>query len=224
MQIADNGLVLEPKLKERENMKAPLSLAIRLSAGVSSALIFCALSTTAAKGQDNPTIHLPAPPPIKFVSRQEQAELSAEPDPKTRVRIILEMADSHLRHAEEMVPAKRYDEALTELANYQGIVEYSLHFLGQVNDDSKRIRDLLRKLELTLRSHGPRIEAIRRVTPSEYAIYIKAIADFSRSARAQALNAFYGDTVVRGEAFREEQKPSNDSDSRNQSSHPKKKP
>jgi hypothetical protein len=205
-------------------MKAPVSIAIRLSAGFSFALILCALSTVVTKGQEHATIHLPAPPPIKFVSRQEQAELSAEPDPKICLRIILEMADSHLHHAEEMVTAKRYDEALTELANYQGIVEYSLRYFGRVNDDSKRIRDLLRKLELALRSHGPRIEAIRRVTPSEYSIYIKAIAEFSRSARAQALNAFYGDTVVRGEAFREEQKTSNDSDSRNQSSHPKKKP
>jgi hypothetical protein len=38
---------------------------------------------------------------------------------------------------------------------------------------------------------------IRRNTPSEYAVWIKEIEDFARNGRTEALNSFYGNTVLR---------------------------
>jgi hypothetical protein len=52
-------------------------------------------------------------------------------------------------------------------------------------------------LELSLRAHGPRLSIIRRSTPSEYAVWIKEIEDFARKGRTEALNSFYGHTVLK---------------------------
>jgi len=38
---------------------------------------------------------------------------------------------------------------------------------------------------------------MRRVTPLEFAVWIKKVEDFARAGRTEALNSFYGHTVVR---------------------------
>jgi hypothetical protein len=38
---------------------------------------------------------------------------------------------------------------------------------------------------------------MRRMTPAEHAVHVKAICEHARNARSEALNAFYGDTVIR---------------------------
>jgi hypothetical protein len=38
---------------------------------------------------------------------------------------------------------------------------------------------------------------MRRTTPAAYAIFIKETEDFARQGRTEALNSFYGHTVVR---------------------------
>ena len=43
---------------------------------------------------------------------------------------------------------------------------------------------------------------MRRTTPLEFAVWIKKVEDFARDGRTEALNSFYGHTVVR-----EPQKP-----------------
>jgi len=63
--------------------------------------------------------------------------------------------------------------------------------------DSKKARDLYKKIELALRADAPRLTVIRRDTPLEYAIRIKEVEERAREGRTEALNAFYGQTVVR---------------------------
>ena len=58
-----------------------------------------------------------------------------------------------------------------------------------------------------------RLEAIRRVTPSEYAINVKAICEYAREARDAALNSFYGDTVIKDSAQLEKNPNGGDSPS-----------
>ena len=48
-----------------------------------------------------------------------------------------------------------------------------------------------------MRAQGPRLTAMRRATPLEYATRMKEVEDFAREGRTEALNAFYGQTVVR---------------------------
>ena len=50
---------------------------------------------------------------------------------------------------------------------------------------------------MALRSDGPRLTAMRRITPLEFAVWIKKVEDFARAGRTEALNSFYGQTVVR---------------------------
>ncbi len=110
------------------------------------------------------------------------------------MHVSLELAESHLQRAEALTAKDQFDNAGTELGNYRGLIEDALHFLISTNTSN---RDLYRRLELTLRTHSIRIEAIRRATPAEYAVNVKAIGEQMRKARTAALNAFYGDIVVR---------------------------
>jgi hypothetical protein len=169
-----------------------------------SLLTLTACLACVAQAQENPFTS--APPPIKFVSNAEQAQLSSARDVKARTRASIELAEARLRRAEELTTALQYDAASSELGCYHGVVEDAMRYLGALKTDKGKMRDLFKRVELTLRSHGIRLEALRRVTPAEYAINIKPIADYTRSARTEALNSFYGDTVVREEAKREESK------------------
>lgn len=186
------------------------------------ALVLLGLSlTTAARGQELVT-ELTAPPPMKFVSREEQAQLSATPDPKDRTRISLEIAEGHLRHAEDATYTRSYDPASAALGRYQAIIDDSLRYLAGMNTDNKKTRDLFKRLEITLRAHVTRIETIRRDTPFEYSVNVRNILESVRDARTQALNIFYSDTVVR-EVFQNNAKPPDDKRSKNSPPSPQKK-
>ena len=50
---------------------------------------------------------------------------------------------------------------------------------------------------MTLRSHVPRIETIRRALPAAHATYFKSAIEFVNEQRDLALNTFYDDTVIR---------------------------
>jgi hypothetical protein len=78
--------------------------------------------------------------------------------------------------------------------------------LTDLKRDSNRTRDLYKRLELALRAHGPRLTAMRRITPLEFAVWIKKVEDFARDGRTKALNSFYGHTVVKEK--NEPEKPS----------------
>jgi hypothetical protein len=137
-----------------------------------------------------------APPPLKFISRSERTQLDGAKDPKSRLRTTLELAESHLVVAENKTTEKDYDAAASGVGRYWALIEDALAFLKTQKTDSNKTRDLYKRLELTLRAHGPRLTAIRRGTPNEYAVWIKEIEDFARKGRTEALNSFYGNTVV----------------------------
>ena len=140
---------------------------------------------------------------MKFVSRSERTQLSATRDAKTRTRATIEMAEARLARAEQLTAGQQFDEASDELGMYQGLVENVLHYLNN-EQTGKKQRDTYKRLELALRAHCARIEAIRRVTPADYAVHVKAICECARNARTEVLNAFYGDTVIRDESAENE--------------------
>lgn len=158
----------------------------------------------AARGQDYqmPFSSSP-PPPMRFVSRNERTQLSATRDAKARMRASIELAEARLARAEQLTAMQQFDEACVELGMYQGLVEDALHYLGDAQTGKKQ-RDVYKRLELALRAHCARIEAIRRVTPADYAVHVKAICECARNARSEALNGFYGDTVIRRDLLEDE--------------------
>jgi hypothetical protein len=188
-------------------MKSQLSC--RMLVVSSCCLLFASALFVApqALGQDMRLPLIAAPPPMKFVPRNERAQLSSAHDAKSRTRAAIELAEARLSRAEELTATQQFEAASAELGVYQGLVDDALYYLGELKTGKDKMRDTYKRLELALRAHCSRIEAIRRITPSEYAVNIKAICECTRNARAQALNGFYGDTVM-GEVSREDEKVS----------------
>ncbi len=160
-------------------------------------MAFIACVGSSALGQDNLLVPSPsAPPPLKFISGNERAQLSAARDAKARLKAGIEMAQLRLLRAEQFTIDQRFTWATIELGIYQALIEDLLRFLGGQKANSNKTRDFYRLLEIELRKHGMRLEAIRRVTPTEYAIHVKAIAEFADDARTNALNSFFSDNVL----------------------------
>lgn len=174
---------------------------LRISHRIIRASLLClAIYVPAAHAQE-PAAQLTAPPPLKIVSREERARIDGADDSKARIRITIELAELRLAKAEVLTSEQNFDGATAELGKYEALIEDSLDYLSPMVRDKNKTRDLYKRLELALRAHGPRLTAIRRSTPLEYAVWIKALEEFARKGRTEALNSFYGHTV-----FREPQK------------------
>jgi len=104
-----------------------------------------------------------------------------------------------LTRAEQLAKQTNYDDALAEVGSYEALIQDILDFLNGMKRDSNKTRDLCKRVELALRAHGPRLTTMRRETPLEFAVWIKKSEEFSRAARTEVLNTFYGHTVVRDE-------------------------
>jgi hypothetical protein len=150
---------------------------------------------------------LTAPPPFKMIVKEERAALdAAADDPKKRLKLTIEFADGHLLNAEQHTTRENYEAASTEVGMYQALIENALQFLSTFKRDSNKTRDLYKRLELALRADGPRLTAMRRTTPLEFAVWIKKVEDFARDGRTEALNSFYGHTVVKPDKTSEKPK------------------
>jgi hypothetical protein len=148
-------------------------------------------------GQDPQVSQIAAPPPIKTIPKEERTQIEEADDNKQRVRHTIELAGNHLTLAEEYTAQSNYDAASAQVGIYHALIENALKFLSSLKRDSNKTRDLYKRLELSLRSHGPRLTSMRRATPLEFAVWIKQVEDFAREGRTEALNSFYGHTVVR---------------------------
>ena len=161
-------------------------------------IVFLALAQVSSAQE--PVIQTPAPPPMRFIPREDRDQLEAAKDAKERVRTSIALADTHLVRAEGYTSARKHDSALIELGHYMGLVDDAMVFLSRMKRDSNRTRDMYKRLDLALRAQGIRLAAIRRLTPAEYAPQIKSAEECARDSRSEALEAFYGQTVIPEEA------------------------
>lgn len=175
--------------------------------GISILTVLCT-TTLLVVGQDVRGQEQTAPPPLKIVTRQDRKQIDEERDSKDRVRLTLVLAEAHLANAELETSRLNYDEAAAEAGKYWALIEDVFTFLGTLKLDSNKTRDLYKRVELTLRAQGPRLSIMRRTTPSAYAIWIKETEDFARRGRTEALNSFYGHTVVRDRPLPEQKQGS----------------
>jgi hypothetical protein len=188
-------------------MTTPHSLRTRIVLGCCLLTVAAAFVAPEARAQDGHMPFLSAPaPPMKFVSRGERTTLSATHDAKARMKATIELAEARLVRAEQLTAEQNYNAASAELGAYQGLIEDALDYMDDITKNDNKLRDTYKRLELALRAHCMRLEAIRRVTPSEYAVHIKAICECARNARSEALNSFYGDTVVPAATLHDEAK------------------
>jgi hypothetical protein len=166
---------------------------------LSCGILLCAVSGSALAQEQPRSPQMPAPPPMRSVSRAERDQLDGSRDPKSRVRTTIDLAVEHLARAESLTLEKEFAHASEELGGYLGLIDDAVKFIGGLVRDKSSTRDLYRHLDIALRNHIPRIAVMRRSTPVEYALNLKAAEEFARSTRADALDSFYGHTVLRGD-------------------------
>jgi hypothetical protein len=160
-------------------------------------LLFAVLFVLTVSAQQPRQLDQTAPPPAKYIPREERSQLNQSKDEKARIKLTLELADSHLANAENHTSQQQFEGAAAEAGMYCALIEDAFTFMKTLTQDTNRRRDLYKRLELSLRAHGTRWSTIRRNTPAEYAVWIKEIEEFARNGRTEALNSFYGNTVIR---------------------------
>jgi hypothetical protein len=156
----------------------------------------CGLATCAL-GQPAQGPHMPAPPPMRSVSRTERSQLDAAKDPKSRLRSTIKLAEERLIRTENLTSQKAYEEASTELGGYLGLIGDLRAFVATLERDKGSTRDMYRHLEIAVRPHIPRLAVLRRSTPASYAVHLKEAEEFIKDTRAEALDSFYGHSVLR---------------------------
>jgi hypothetical protein len=170
---------------------------LRLVRSAHVSLLLALLLAPAIRAQQPRQPDETAPPPLKIITRVERTQINSSRDEKARVKLSIEFAETHLANAERETSHQQYDVAAAEAGMYWALVEDAFIFMKTIDRDNNRKRDLYKRLELSLRAHGPRLSIMRRGTPSEYAVWIKEIEEFARKGRTEALNSFYGHTVIR---------------------------
>jgi hypothetical protein len=136
----------------------------------------------------------PAPPPMIYIPEDARKQLLSARDEKARTRLSIELAEARLVRAEQQTELKQFNAATAELGVYQALFEDALHYLHSSRTGSSR--DLFKRLEQALHKHAARIETIRRTTPSEFSGNIRTLLKLVRDLRTEALEAFYGNTVL----------------------------
>jgi hypothetical protein len=134
---------------------------------------------------------------MRFVARDDRAQLASTRDSKARVRLTMELADVRLARTEALTSEKQFEQASEALGNYLGLIEDVMHFIGNLVQDRGSTRDLYRRVDIALRAQIPRLAVMRRVTPAEYALHIKVAEEFARNMRSEALDSFYGYSILR---------------------------
>lgn len=166
----------------------------------------CGLATCAL-GQPIQGPRMPAPPPMRFVSRTERTQLDAARDPKSRLRSAIKLAEDRLAKAENLTSQKAYDEASIELGGYLGLIGDLRAFIATLDHEKGSTRDLYRHMEIAVRQHIPRLAVMRRSTPAFYSIHIKDAEEYIKDTRAEALDSFYGHSVLREPALEKSPTP-----------------
>lgn len=160
-------------------------------------ILLCALCLASVSGQESRVEDQKAPPLLKVMSTRERAMVNEAKDAKARLKLTLELAEAHIANAELKTSQSEFDSAAAEAGMYCALIDNLFAYLETIKKDNDKTRDLYKRLELSLRAHGPKFAMVRRGTPAEYAVRIKEVEEFTRKGRTDALNSFYGHTVVR---------------------------
>jgi hypothetical protein len=137
------------------------------------------------------------PPPMRYMPEDVRQRVESERDLKDRAKLGMAIAEERLARASQFADADRFEDATAEIGVYEAVVEDTVHFLQSSGKVNNKLRDVFKRVEITLRSHVTRLESIRRGLPERHAVYVKDAIEFVRDHRDLALGAFYDDTVIR---------------------------
>jgi hypothetical protein len=172
---------------------------------VAQVVATCGLSTCALGQQPSP--RMPAPPPMRSVSRIERSQLDTAKDPKARLRSTIKLAEDRLIRAESLTTQKAFDEASAEIGGYLGLIGDLRAFVATLNREKGSTRDLYRHMEIAVRPHIPRLAVLRRSTPASYSVHLKDAEEYIKDTRSEALDSFYGHSVLREPPAEKKQAP-----------------
>lgn len=137
------------------------------------------------------------PPPLRYLPTEVRGRLDAERDPKARARLGMLIAEECLDRAAQLADQDQFVAATGQIGVYQAVVDDTIDYLHRPGRAGNKLRDIYKRVEITLRTHVTRLETIRRGLPSQHAVYLKDAIDFVRDNRDRALGAFYDDAVIR---------------------------
>jgi hypothetical protein len=164
-------------------------------------LIFTLLACASARAQDGAAQQRDdGPPPLRYMPPDVRQRLEGAKDAKARAHLSMEIAEERLVRAAQFADEDKFEASTAEIGIYEAVIEdtvRTLHSSGGTGRTSNKLRDIFKRVEITLRSHVTRLESIRRLLPERHAIYLKDAIDFVRDRRDLALSAFYSDSVLR---------------------------
>ncbi|MGD9562596.1 MAG: hypothetical protein AB7F88_10875 [Pyrinomonadaceae bacterium] len=137
-----------------------------------------------------------APPPLMTVSKEELTQLTAETSVKKRTRTALELMSARLDKAEALLAEERFDDMYEVLGGFHGLMDNTLTFLNESDNDSNKILNNYKRFEIGLRKFRPRLELIRRELPVRYEPYLRHLIHYLRDARTKAVESLFSDSVV----------------------------
>ncbi|HEX8291352.1 MAG TPA: hypothetical protein VF570_06345 [Pyrinomonadaceae bacterium] len=163
-------------------------------------LIFTLLACAGAHAQEQQAQREDGPPPLRYMPPDVRQRLEGTKDAKARARLSMEIAEERLALAAQLADADRFEASTAEIGVYEAVVEdtvRTLHASNGAGRANNKLRDIFKRVEITLRAHVTRLETIRRSLPERHAVYLKDAIDFVRDRRDVALSAFYSDSVLR---------------------------
>jgi hypothetical protein len=167
-------------------------------------LIFTLLACASAQAQDGaaqePAQRDDGPPPLRYMPPDVRQRLEGAKDSKARARLSMEIAEECLARAAQFADEDRFEASTAQIGVYEAVVEdtvRTLHASNGIGRPNNKLRDIFKRVEITLRAHVTRLETIRRALPERHAVYLKDAIDFVRDRRDIALSAFYSDSVLR---------------------------
>ncbi len=155
---------------------------------------YCSL--LAANAQPETQFGETAPPPLKILSKTEKSQLDSVTDIKQRTKLSLELIEIRLVKAEGFSAQEQFPEMFTELGGFHALVDNTLDFLSGNNNNSGKVLNNFKRIELSLRKYITRLELIRRDLPIKYELYVRKLVKHIRDARTKAVEPLFDDTVL----------------------------
>ena len=149
---------------------------------------------TQASAQDDP-VEAP-PPPLKIISKEDSARLETKKDIKDRTKLSIEMMNLRLAAAEKLAAARNFEGMYRELGFFHALMDDALTFLNRRDNGGGKVLDNFKRMSIALRGMATRIEVIRREIPLRYDPYIRKLMGYLRSARFEATDSLFGDSVI----------------------------
>jgi len=160
-------------------------------------LLAVACGDARAQEAQAPQPNVEGPPPLRYLPQDVRGRLDAERDPKARARLGMLIAEECLMRAEQFADQDQFVAATGQVGVYEAVVADTIGYLHKPGRANNKLRDIFKRVEITLRAHVTRLESIRRGLPSQHAVYLRDAIDFVRDHRDMALGAFYDDSVIR---------------------------